>query len=243
MPFYRLRMLRNPEDASPGGGAAPTTPPASTTTTQPQAQGGVLPNGGDLASTLKEFRNGLFADVRGMVEKIVEQKTTKAPTTPPGATTPPAGEQRTASPGMTLEEVNRLIVKRDSLADAIAGYPEPTRNFLRAQFAKENPEDVSAWVTGYATAFGISKGAPAPAGAGTQPPPAGAAPGTVQPPPISDKGPPTGNREFEQITNPNELTASDIERLQAKRGEEKANDMIREMARRYLRDKRFVPGK
>jgi hypothetical protein len=237
MPFYRLRMLRNQEGASPGGGASPAVP-AATTETTPQAQGaGSASN--DLASTLKEFRNGLFADVRGMVEKIVEQKTKGAPAATPTPRPPEGGGQASSSTGLTTEEVNRLMTRRDSLADAIAGYPEATRSFLRDKFAKENPEDVSAWVTGYASAFGIQRGAATTTTTTSTTDPKAA---NVSGPPISDKGPPAGSREFEQITNPTELTRSDIERLQAKHGEEKANEMIREMARRYLRDKKFVPG-
>jgi hypothetical protein len=81
--------------------------------------------------------------------------------------------------------------------------------------------------------------------AASQPGAAAAALAAVRPsalaPPISDKGSPVGQREFEQITNPKELTRSDIERLQAKHGLEKANEMIRDMARKYLRNMKFVP--
>jgi hypothetical protein len=59
--------------------------------------------------------------------------------------------------------------------------------------------------------------------------------------PISDKGPPTGSREFDQITNPKDLTAGDIERLTIKHGAEKASEMIRDLAIRFFADKKFVP--
>lgn len=239
MPFYRLRMLRNQEGASPGGGAPPV-PPAQPATppTPPQAQGGVIPNA-ELVSVLKEFRDGIFADLRkaGAFGKQGKDPETPVPKPPEGST---------PSTGLSRDDVSKMLARRDALHGAMSGVtmPDGARRRMLSAFEAENPDDPTAWVNTYVADFGFQRsGSAAAAGAGTQPPPAGAAPGTVQPPPISDKGPPQGHREFEQITNPSELTASDIERLQAKHGEDKANDMIRDMARRYLRDKRFVPGK
>lgn len=52
-----------------------------------------------------------------------------------------------------------------------------------------------------------------------------------------DRGGARAVRDFDEIDNPNDLTATDIQLLQRKHGKPKANRMIREMAENYYKGK------
>lgn len=108
---------------------------------------------------------------------------------------------------------------------------------MRDQFARERPSDPNAWVKSWFEDMGSKP--PSTTNENSK----GSANGTssskqgseVKQPPVSDKGAANGGaREFDSITNPNDLTASDVERLIAKHGEEKANQMIGQMSVRWL---------
>jgi hypothetical protein len=81
-----------------------------------------------------------------------------------------------------------------------------------------------------------------PAGAPTGPQPPAPKPNTPAPPPISNLGPANGApRDFNAITNPNDLTKADIERMQQTLGFDAANKKITEMAMAYHRDRKLRP--
>lgn len=118
---------------------------------------------------------------------------------------------------------------------------------MRAAFRAEAPDDPTAWVRGWFDDAGLKKPDTTTTNPGAAAAAAALTPGAVIPvpttPPISNRGPASGApREFEAFTNPNDMTQGDIDRLVAKHGEDKAFEMISQLADRWLKTVRIKLG-
>jgi hypothetical protein len=116
---------------------------------------------------------------------------------------------------------------------------------MRADYAQTRPSDPNAWAKTWLEDLGFKKPEPNNPSQAKKDDDVKLEPKPGDATPIrSDKGPPApgGARDPDQISleRPLEMTRSDIERLQEKHGEEKANAMIRDRVNAALRKMKLV---
>lgn len=219
----------DPAGAAGGAGAGGDPPPGG-------GGGGGAPTGAPPPKTFTQEQ----------VDQIVRDRVARVKAGGEATTPPTPKQQAQVTSTESKADPTQTLMDFQDYMDSLEGVKVPLglKKRMRADFMAAKPPDPDAWGSAWLADVGIKPGTTqttttAQQAAGEQKS-AGAT--TVTTPPISDKGAAQGVREFEQITNPRDLTKDDIERLQAKHGEDKANEMIREMARKYLRGKKFVPG-
>jgi hypothetical protein len=180
-------------------------------------------------------RNAVFAELRK--SGVLGKEKDPAP--------PPAGDPKSPPPALTADAVERML-ERERVFTRVAtqhGLDDAQLTRMQKALRSDNPDDVGAWTTSYLADMKLVK-APDPNNpGGSAKDPSKPAGTTISAPPVSDKGPPSGApRDFASISNPNDLTDGDIERLVNQHGEEKAEQMIADLASRWLNTVRIKIG-
>ncbi len=125
--------------------------------------------------------------------------------------------------------------------------PQGLKKRMRSAFAAERPDDPSAWVGTWLDDVGLVKKADTTTTTTSEKPaekkPTETTTTTQTPKPISDKGGAAVTTNLDEITNPNDLTEVDVERLYAKHGEDKANEMITKAVMKWFEDVKIVPDR
>lgn len=230
-------------DGSPGAAAAPTTPPNGA----PPPAPGTTPAAPapTPAPPAQQQREKLYTQAE--VNRIVADrvKRVKGRQQPARAADPSDDDPNPSNSTVDIEDLHDAI---DIVSEEIGVKPSAgLRKRMRAAFRAEAPDDPDTWVRSWFDDAGLKKLTTTPSNTGEsngEP----TKPGVITvpvptTPPISNKGPASGApREFDSITNPNELTQGDIDRLVAKHGEEKAFQMISALAQRWLKTVRIKIG-
>jgi hypothetical protein len=224
--FGRTFVRFEEEKDGGGGGGGAGTPPASA-------------GAGGAKGDEKEFS-------RAEVEAIVKDRLARAK-----PKSSPEPEKKSSKAG--TDDATWVFDLQDAM-DAAAEergvkVPQGLKKRMRASFAAERPDDPSAWVSSWLDDAGLVKKA-AEAAASTTPTSDKAeekaatdATKATDKKPISDKGGAPMPKDVEEITNPNDLTEVDIERIYAKHGEDKGNELISKMAAKWLESVKVVPDR
>jgi len=182
------------------------------------------------------------AEVAGIVQDRLNREKRK----------PPEPEKKTST---TKAETSSDPTWVFDLQDAIDAHTEERavkvplglKKRMRAAFAAERPSDPNAWVGAWLDDVGLVKTTTSTTS--TTGKAATETKTTTETPqangkPISDKGTATVTaRDVDEITNPNDLTTVDIERIHAKHGEDKGNKLITDMVMKWAAGVKFVPDR
>lgn len=161
MPPQFFKMLMNAQDSSPGGGAAQ----GASSVSSPPAQGAATEQTQEVTlETIKglfsEFRNGMFADTRKMVEGMIGKPGRGAAAAPASSSSHGSGSEAGGGGGtFTAEHVTELMNRRDALNGALGGVrlSDGARARLLRAFDAEKPEDPAQWARQYLSDFGLSQ--------------------------------------------------------------------------------------
>lgn len=218
MPRDLIRILMNaqPGDGSPGGAPAPAATP---TPAPPPAQGDVASLIADQMKNLapaiaQQVNDAVFANLRRAGVLGGGEGGGKKPAPAAGGDPPAAGQPQPAG------DVRAIIARERAFTRAVNGVKMSDGQLARMEraFELEQPDDVSGWVKGYLSDFGlVSATAPAPATPPTQqtPPAAPAAappPSPANPTPVAPNPAPLGDLDRADL-HPNRLTSDMVQRL------------------------------
>lgn len=160
MPPQFFKMLMNAQDSSPGGGAAPGASSAAS----PPAQGAATEQTQEITmeaikGLFSEFRNGMFADTRKMVEGMIGKPGRGAAAAPASSSSHGSGSEAGGGGTFTAEHVTELMNRRDALNGALGGVrlSDGARARLIRAFEAEKPEDPAQWARQYLSDFGLSQ--------------------------------------------------------------------------------------
>lgn len=162
MPPQFFKMLMNAQDSSPGGGAATGASSAAS----PPAQGAATEQTPVTFEAIKgmfsEFRNGMFADTRKMVEGMIGKPGRGAAAAPASSSSHGSGSEAGERGGEALtteQRFSEILNRRDALHGAIGGVKlsDGARARLFRAFEAEKPEDPAQWARQYLSDFGLSQ--------------------------------------------------------------------------------------
>jgi hypothetical protein len=222
---FRRGILREGEnDGAGGAGGKPAGQPA------PGAQGTPAPQQQQQAAPAQQPQQ------QPAQQQPQQQQAPKAPAAPAASSSTPAANDQ-QWPFECQDAIDTVVEETGVKLTAGA------KRAIRTSYGQAQPQDGVAFVRDWITNIGLVAPSKSAAGGQSNTNNAGGAPagekakGTGMPPPASNIGPPSGGqRDFESITHPNELTQDDRKRLEAQHGVVKANDMIRELAERAARN-------
>lgn len=219
-----FRRLEGEDDNGGGGGTGQT----QTTTNQNGDTGG------------SKERTYTAAEVEGIVRDRLARVKTKAPE----PDKKPSGKAEPNDPTWVFDLTDAIEAQTEERNVKV---PQGLKKRMRAAFAAERPSDPNAWVGTWLDDVGLVKAATKETTTTTADTKtadkAGATDTTTSNgKPISDKGTAAvPGRDIEEITNPNDLTQVDIERIHKKHGEDGGNQLISAMALKWLEGVKIVP--
>jgi hypothetical protein len=226
--LFGRSFVRFEEETDKGGGGGGTTTAAATAAA-----------GGDAGGKSGE-KTYTAAEVEGIVKDRLARAKPKSPE--PDNKTAKKADNADATWVFDLQDA--IDAQTEERAVKV---PQGLKKRMRAAFAAERPDDPNAWVGTWLDDVGLVKKtttdtttteSKAAEKATTDTKSA-----TAATKPISDKGTATVSRDVDEITNPNDLTAVDIERIYAKHGEDKGNELIATMAKKWLESVKIVPDR
>ena len=145
----------------------------------------------------------------------------------------PSQQSQNVTKRELMAELENLRRGRD-FDRALGGLPlkDSQRDALETLFRAESPEDVREWAERKIADLGWAK------------PQTQSIPEQQKTPAAKvDFGAPSPKAKWDQVINPNEWTADDIERIYAEKGVAAGRKFITERAERYLKNARVVPNK
>jgi hypothetical protein len=242
--FGRMLRRQEPEDDKGGGGSSEGETGGDGDTTSGDKQADKPTGSGERTYTGK--------DVERIVQERLERERRR--NTAP-AKSDKRDDAKKPSKAESRPESDTWFVDFSDAVDAVSEemevkVPLKLKQRMRAAFRADTPDDPTTWVKSWLDDVGLKKPEPAAAKAATTEPNDKAAEKKAidtQAQPngktLSDKGTAAVTKDVDDIIDPRELTAIDVERIHEKHGVDKGNELISRKVMGWLKGVKVVPDR
>jgi hypothetical protein len=221
--LYRL-MAPEGDQPSGGGGATPPSPPSPPATPAAPATGPAPTL--DIAALAAQLAPALAGPVRDSIFAELRKSGVLKKDSPP-APDPAVAAAPTGNASLSAADVESMLGRRETFAYLLSQFEIPATALGRARqsFLAEKPDDVSSWVTGYATDMGWKqRNAQPPANGSGGSPPSSAPPATAPAQSTPSSSPPA--RVVTDDTRLIDMSEADIKAVVARLGYGKFKERV-----------------